>query len=283
MSALVNLNGEILPVKQAHLPVSNRAFRYGDSLFETMRLMKGHLNFAAEHAARLQKGMRMLGIDGYSQMDNWFIREKVMDLARRNRCDRHARVRLTVFREGEGFYTPSQNSPGYLLEVSPLDESQFVANTKGLIVDVYDEIPKPVNALSNLKTGSALPYVLAGVFRNRKRLDEAFILNDKGNLCESISANVFVWYNDCLYTPALSEGCIAGVMRQAVIRLAIEHNIPLSEAEISPEILREADEVFLTNSVRGIQWVMGFGNKRYFNEVSRKLIEKLNAMNKSMA
>ncbi len=157
-----------------------------------------------------------------------------------------------------------------------MSEDYYAFNEKGLIIDVFDEITKPVNMLSNLKTCNSLLYVLAGIFKSQNLLDEVMVLNNNGFLCESMSSNVFVVYDKKLYTPALAEGCIAGVMRQAVIRLARENDVELIEAQISPDILNEADEVFLTNAARGIQWVMGYNNKRYFNEVSRFLTQKLN-------
>ena len=121
-------------------------------------------------------------------------------------------------------------------------------------------------------------YVMAGLYKTRNNLDEAFILNQSGNLCESISANVFVLYQGYLYTPALSEGCIGGVMRQVVMDIATKQGIPVVEAQIAPEILYEAEEVFITNASRGIQWVMGFGIKRYFNEMSKVLMDELNKL-----
>jgi branched-chain amino acid aminotransferase len=71
---------------------------------------------------------------------------------------------------------------------------------------------------------------------------------------------------------------VEGVMRQVVINLAKQNNIPVTEAQINPEILYEADEVFLTNATRGIQWVMGYGVKRYFNQVSKLLMDELNKL-----
>ena len=272
----INFNGSILPADQLIFKANNRGFRYGDGLFESMRYMKGKLKFPEMHIDRVQKGMKLLKFDNCSLIDAWFLREKVEELVRRNRAGADARIRLTVFRDSEGLYSPVSNKYGYVLEIQKLDESQYVLNKKGLIIDVYDEIPKPVNALSNLKTCNAMIYVLAGIYKNQNALDEVLLLNHHGFLCESISSNVFVVYDRKLYTPALNEGCIAGVMRQVVMRLAKENDIELVEAQINPDILNEADEVFLTNAARGIQWVMGYNNKRYFNEVSRFLSEKLN-------
>ncbi len=272
----LNFNGNVLPADQLIFKANNRGFRYGDGLFESMRYMKGKLKFPEMHIDRIQKGMKLLRFDNCSLIDTWFLREKVEELVRRNRAGADARIRLTVFRDSEGLYSPVSNKYGYVLEIQKLDESQYVLNKKGLIIDVYDEIPKPVNALSNLKTCNAMIYVLAGIYKNQNALDEVLLLNHHGFLCESISSNVFVVYDRKLYTPALNEGCIAGVMRQVVMRLAKENDIELVEAQINPDILNEADEVFLTNAARGIQWVMGYNNKRYFNEVSRFLSEKLN-------
>jgi branched-chain amino acid aminotransferase len=271
----INFNGEIYPTDTKLMAVNNRAFRYGDGLFESMRLMKGQLKFPDLHADRLQKGMKALKIDGYSQMDSWFIKEKTDDLARRNKA-RHARLRLTVFRDAEGLYTPSQNKNGWCLELQPLDEPRYFLNTKGLIMDIFPDLKKATGYLSNIKTCNSLLYVMAGIYKTQNKLDDVFLLNHDGFLCEASSSNVFVRYQNHLYTPALSEGCVEGVMRQVIMKLAKEIDIPVTEAQINPDILYEADEVFLTNAGRGIQSVMGFGVRRYFNELSKLLIEELN-------
>jgi len=273
----INFNGEIVAADSKLLTVANRAFKYGDGLFESMRVMKGQLKFADLHADRLQRGMKTLKIDGYSQMDTWFLKEKVEQLATRNKV-KHGRVRLTVYRDADGFYAPTQNKMGYCIELQPVEEPRYFLNDKGLIMDIFTELPKPVNYLSNMKTCNSLPFVMAGLFKIQNKLDDVFLINQSGNLCEASSSNIFVWYKSHLYTPALSEGCVEGVMRQVVIKLANENDIPFTEAQINPDVLYEADEVFLTNAARGIQWVMGFGVKRYFNQLSKGLIGELNKL-----
>lgn len=271
----INFNGEIYSEEDKLLTIANRGYRYGDGLFETMRMTKGKLKFADLHADRLQKGMKILKLEGYSQLDTYFLKDKAEELAKRNKLQ-NARFKFTVYRNSEGLYTPDQNKHGYSLEVAALDSPYYQINAKGLIMDIYTEIHKPVNKLSNLKTCNSLPYVMAGIYKKQHKLDEAFILNQNGFLCESISANVFLVYQGQLYTPALSEGCVGGIMRQVVMQIAKSNDLAVVEAQINPEILNEAEEVFITNAVKGIQWVMGFNRKRYFNEVSRFLVEKLN-------
>jgi branched-chain amino acid aminotransferase len=274
----INFNGQIIPADQQVLSVNNRGFRYGDGLFESMRCMNGAVKFPELHIDRIQKGMKVLKLENSSHIDSWFLREKVEELNRRNKTGPDARVKLTIFRDADGLYTPTSNKSAYILESQTLSDSQYTLNSKGLIIDVYDQLTKPINVLANLKTCNSLVYVLAGVYKNQHALDEVLILNQNGFLCESISSNVFVVYDRKLYTPALNEGCIGGVMRQVVMRLAKENGIELIEAQINPEILHDADEVFITNASKGIQWVMGFSNKRYFNEVAKFLSEKLNQL-----
>ncbi|RYD80413.1 MAG: 4-amino-4-deoxychorismate lyase [Sphingobacteriales bacterium] len=272
------LNDEFHAADVPVLTASNRSFKFGDGLFESMRMIDGKLQFADLHADRLVSGMKALKIDGHALMDDYFLRQKTADLAKRNKWNGNVRFRLSVYREGSGVYTPEINKAGYVLDGLPMNTNRYELNTKGLIIDVFDEITKPVNKLSNFKTSNALLYVMAGIFKSQNRLDEAMILNQYGFLCESISANVFVVYNNQIYTPALTEGCVSGVMRTAIMQLAKMHDLELIEAQINPEILKEAEEVFITNATQGIQWVMGYGRKRYFNEISKFLTEKLNAI-----
>lgn len=275
--SFINFNGKVLPANQAVLTIDNRSFRYGDGLFESMRYLNGKLRYAELHVERLQRGMIALKLEGYKKITVSFLTQKVEELVKRNQFGLNARVRLTVYRDSEGLYSPTGNQFGYSISISQADESSYSPTAKGLIVDVYDEVTKPVNSLANLKTCNSLVYVMAGVYRKQQALDEVFVLNSNGFLCEAISANVFVVFKKQIYTPALSEGCIAGVMRQVVMQIAKENNMEVVEAQINPEILNKAEEVFLTNASKGIQWVMGFNNKRYFHVISKMLLEKLNA------
>ncbi|MES2828720.1 MAG: aminotransferase class IV [Bacteroidota bacterium] len=270
-------NDNFFLITDAVLTAQNRGFKFGDGLFESMKMCKGKLMFAEKHADRLKSGMKALKMEGGELMDEYFLKQKTAELARKNKLKDNVRFRLSVYREGQGLYTPESNKVGYLLEATPLAADNYEVNKKGLIVDVYTDLTKSADKIANYKTSSSLLYVMAGLFKKQNSLDDAFILNNHGFLCESISSNIFVVYNKEIYTPALSEGCVAGVMRNVIMGIAKTHSIPLIEAQINPEVLKEAEEVFVTNAVLGIQWVMGYGRKRYFNEVSKLLSSKLNA------
>nr|WP_294871140.1 aminotransferase class IV [uncultured Pedobacter sp.] len=271
-------NDEFILKNQPIITADNRSFRYGDGLFESMRMSGGKLKFAELHADRLRAGMKALKMEGATLFDEYFLKQKTNELCKKNKLKDNVRFRLSVYRAGDGLYTPNSNKSGYVLEASALTESTYELNKKGLIVDVFDELTKPVDKLSNYKTCNSLVYVMAGLYKKQYNLDEAFILNQNGFLCESISSNIFVVYDKQIYTPALTEGCIAGVMRNVVMNIAKTNEIPVIQAQINPEVLKEAEEVFITNALGGIRWVMGYGRKRYFNEVTKLLSDKLNAL-----
>lgn len=275
MSNFILVNDEFMNTDQPILKASNRGFKFGDGIFESMRMCNGKLQFAELHADRLRTAMKAIKLDGHVLFDDYFLKQKTAELAKRNKFNGNVRFRLSVYREGEGLYTPSSNKPGYVLESTALSNANYELNQKGLIIDVYDELTKPINKLSNYKTSNALLYVMAGLYQKQHRLDEAIILNQNGFLCESTSSNIFVVYDNQIYTPALSEGCVAGVMRTVVLQIAKMNDIPLVEAQISPEILKEADEVFVTNATSGVRWVMGYGKKRYFNEMAKTITSYL--------
>jgi branched-chain amino acid aminotransferase len=272
----INHNGFLLPARQAVLTAGNRGFRYGDGLFESMRYMKGELRFAEWHADRLQRGMTALKMEGSEAMTGDFLRERSAELVVKNRLGANARLRMTVYRESGGLYSPETNASGYIAEATRLDENVYKGSSPGFIAEIYPDMSKAINILSNYKTCNSLLFVMAGIFRKENSLDEVIILNSRGFLCEALTSNVFVAQQGKLYTPALAEGCIDGVMRRGVIQLARRENITVEEGRLHPGILNTADEVFITNAARGIQWIMGIGTKRYFNKMSKFLLTRLN-------
>lgn len=277
ISNFILFNDKIVSSDEPIVKASNRNFKFGDGLFESMRMQNNQLMFAELHAERIQEGAKFLKFEGYKLLDAYFLRQKTAELNKRNKLNGSGRFRLSVFREGEGLYTPDGNKYSYVLE-SVVAEPGYELNSKGLIVDVYTEITKSINKLSNFKTSNALLFVMAGLFKKQHKLDDAILLNDTGFVCETMSSNIFIVYQGQIYTPSLSEGCISGVMRNTVIKLAKEQNIEIIEAQINPQILNEAEEVFVTNATTGIRWVMGYGRKRYFNKVAKALSLHLNKL-----
>lgn len=258
---MVNFNGNIIPLAAVLMAPAGRGLRYGDGLFESIRVFDGETPFWPAHWQRLQQGFRVLKFDVPRYFTDDFFQKEINKLT--GGLDNH-RLRLTVWRGGEGLYTPTSSSrPVFLIETSPLRADYFVTNELGLHIGTCPEVhlPKAENAtnehyvLPNLKTCNALPFVLAGIWRKENELDDCLLLNTAGHIACGGSANVFLWKNGALITPPLSEGCVAGTMRAAIFELSKQLEIKLVEAEVLPGDLPQADEIFLTNAISGIRWV----------------------------
>ncbi len=274
----INLNGVKLLGNQAVLNVSNRAFRYGDALFETIRCMHQRPAWFRDHYQRLLNGMSLLKMDIKSLPPAVALEAQISSLIQKNKLFGDARARLTVFREDGGLYTPVSNRVNYLIEVSPLPTSGYELNTKGLFIDVFDEETKPINRFSHYKTANALLFVLAGQFKKEVCKDDVLIMNARKQIIEGLASNLF-WIKDgVVYTPLRSSGCVDGIMRKQIIRLLKENNRLIYETSGTDiETLYEANEIFLTNAIQGIQWVVGLKDKRYFCNVSKEIAQWLNA------
>ncbi len=274
-SRYITLNGQVLPADTPQIYHNNRSFCYGDSLFETIHAHGVNLHFFEDHFERLTRGMKALKMESPLLFSQKYLEDEITGLIMRNRMFTGNRIRLTVFRNSGGYYTPSDFQISWLIEVTPLLQQEYLLNEKGLRTGMYESIRKPVNVLSAYKTGNSLIYTMAGIYKMENNLDDCFLINSEGNLVEAISSNIFLVKNRSLLTPPVGEGPVLGIIRRQIIRIAREMKISVYEQAIKPGYLLDAEECFLTNTVTGIQWVVGYKNKRYYNKMAAELLEEL--------
>jgi len=277
MVLYVNNNGTIFSNDAPTIHAGNRGHLYGDGVFESIRIMAGKPINLQNHVARMIQGANVLKINTPTHYTAAFFEEKILELIEKSGIKEGGRCRMSIDRATGGAYLPESNDSTFYIEVYPYDVSHFELNAKGLEVDIYRDIKLYKNFLSNYKTKTGIPYVMASISANERGLDDLFLTNDKGNILESGSFNIFIVSNGVLYTPGLEEGCIAGTMRMQIINLAVKNNIKIYECSILPQNLLSADEVFFTNAIRGINWVGAYRTKRYQNNMSRRLVVLLNA------
>jgi branched-chain amino acid aminotransferase len=268
------LNGHLVSVYEPLIPFSNRAFRYGDSLFESIRVCNNKIMFLRDHMNRLKLGMTVLRMNVPAELNTENIQSFIINLLKHNVHAPNARVRLTIFRNEGGHYSPETNDISFLIESEELP-TPYELNKKGYWVDIYADVKKPVNKLSNIKTGNALMFVLAALSKQSMKLDDCLIVNENGSICEAIASNIFVVKNGTIFTTPLSEGCVAGIMRKQVMHLAAENKILTFESPITTYTLMNGDEIFLSNSIQGIRWVGQFKDKFYTNKMAQLFNEKL--------
>ena len=277
MSAELIYNGEFYPSNQPILSINNRSFRYGDGLFESIRVVNGEVyNFEA-HFTRLIEGMRMFNIEIPEYFTIEYFENQIKSLIQHNGIHKGGRVKLTIYRKGEvASYYSETNEPGFIIEAESFSSNEFELSTDGIDIDVFDEITKPLNKYASFKTTNAFFYVSAIHAAKEKGLGDHLLINEKMNIIESTNSNFFIVSNGILYTPPLSSGCVGGTMRMKVINLALANNIKVYESSITAGHLLSCDEIILTNAIQGIKWVRSYKTKRFFHKMADQLVKFLN-------
>jgi branched-chain amino acid aminotransferase len=266
----VNINGKIQAADKAMLPVDNGAFRYGYGQFETMLVQNGAIKLLPYHMERLFVGMQQLSFDIPSLMRPESLTQQIINTVKKNDLLHLCRVRLQVYAGGGGMFGQDATKPGYLIECFELNEEAIAFNENGLTLGIAEGLNKSNDSLANLKSCNALIYAMAARQAKANKWNDALICNTEGNIIESTIANIFWIKAGKIYTPTLSEGCIAGIMRKHVMA-----TFSVTEEPLTHDTLLHADEVFLTNAIRRIRWVGSIGNKQYFNTSIRSLLSKL--------
>ncbi len=251
------------------LAATNTGYRYGDGLFETIKVVNGKAALADLHFNRLFDGMRLLGFRVPVLLTRESLLREILSLCKDNGCEQLARVRLSVSRGQGGLY----DDPGpcqYLVECWPLEQAASGFNENGLVIGIFPQGQKSVDDFSRLKSANFLLYSVAARFAKAQRWNDAVVLNTNGTVADSTIANLFIVKDGKIKTPSLQQGPIAGVMRAYLLK-----HLEVEEGIVSTDELQEADEVFLTNAIRGIRWVQQLGNKQYSNTFARQLFRQL--------
>jgi len=264
----INFNGILTDSQTAVVTAFNRSLRYGDGLFETMYwdgLKIQNLDF---HLDRLFQGLMILKFDLSGGFTRSFISEEIKRLCDNNAVASKARIRLNVFREDGSVLLPAGNKPEFIIESSVLPEE----NQGPLRLTLFKAESKSTGILSNLKTNNHLLNVLAIQYAKENGFDDALVLNSRGNICEASSSNLFLVQKGILFTPALSQGCVAGTKRRELLEILPTLGFQIEETIITKEMVFEMEEVFLTNAIRGIRPVICIDNTYYSRELTGILI-----------
>ncbi|HEX5555201.1 MAG TPA: aminotransferase class IV [Chitinophagaceae bacterium] len=263
-------DGDMHPTDSLNIHPDNRALRYGDGLFETLQVREGKLLLFPYHLERLTHGMGLLQLEataGFFQT----LEQQVLHLCSLNDCLSRARVRINVFR-AEGKLFASALSPfHYLIEAFALSAAESAFNPQGLSAGLFGDVRKSCDKFSSLKSNSYLPFVMAARYASCHGWDDALVLNTYGRVAESAVANVFVIRGGVICTPPLSEGCVAGVMRRHLLHQLPRGGFRISERILSPEDVYGADELFLTNAIKGVRPVSQLDHKTYTMDKAREI------------
>jgi branched-chain amino acid aminotransferase len=274
---MINFNG-VLCESDMQLSVSNRSFLYGDGVFETLKVVNKKILFFEDHYFRLMASMRIVRMDIPLSFTMEYLESQILDLVDSVGISDSARVRLTVYREVGGYYKPTTNTVSFAIVAVPLNDKIYKLSENTFEVDLYKDFVVTKQLLSTLKTNTKILQVTASVFAVENHLDSCLMINEDKNVVEAVYGNLFMRMGDRLITPPISEGCLNGVMRKQVIRLAKKmSNLTVVEEAISPFDLQKADELFISNVIIGLQPITKYRKKEFEILVSKELISQLNS------
>jgi branched-chain amino acid aminotransferase len=276
MSKYLCYNGDFVSSESRVISTENRAFCYGDGIFETIRCLNSEPLFFTNHFHRIKKSLELLKIEFPGEYSENFFRHKIHYLLQQNRIYKGARVRIHLFRSSGGLYTPINNKVDFIITSESINSELYTLPSKGLKIGVYTENRKPVQPLSALKSTNALLYVMAGIWRKKQNLDDCLIVNEEGKIIEGLSSNIFLVKDQVLFTTTADCGCVDGTMRRTILQIANEKQLIVKEvAGFSEKHILNADELLFTNAM-GISYVSAYQNRRYYNSIARTIVKYLN-------
>ena len=276
-AAYICLNGEFKKAAEPCLFPHNRAFRFGDVLHENLHACATELQFPGYHLERLSENMRALSMHMPAYFSVRLLTQLTAQLLNKNRIFGGAWVRLTVYRDPCEDSVADEGRISYIVESHRLEHDHYVLNDRGLAIDISTDFIKSVGSLSAIRSAHSLLYLLAGMEARKKNLDSSVLLNGAGRLVETPDSNIFLISGNAIFTPGIHQGCIPGIMRRVILEISGEAGYRINDqSSLTPAALNDAEEVFLTNSIQGIQWVVAYRERRYYKRAARILTEKLN-------
>ncbi|MFN0213417.1 MAG: aminotransferase class IV [Saprospiraceae bacterium] len=273
---MVNLNGQMLPALPDSFALLQRAAFYGDGLFESLRAFKGQVPFWPLHWERLSNGLKVLGFEVPSHWTNDYFEKEILKTNPLN-----ARIRLTVWRSPGGLYLPTDNRPQFLVTTEPLQSDGFDWLEVGLEVCLCETVRIPVDSLSGIKMLNGMRYVAAAREAHAKSVDDAILLNAQGRVCEATGSNIIWLAGSQVFVPPPFDGQINGTFQKLLCALLRAEGWEVLEKPAFVEDLLGAEELLLTNAIRGIRWVRKFEGAEYgfklaqgFNNIMEKHLEE---------
>lgn len=274
---MVNINGFIFKDSNKLLSLENRGFTYGDSLFETIKVINEPL-FWEYHYFRLISSMRILRMDIPMNFTPEYLEKEIMELLKKfdSNC-KSFRVKLIVFRKNGGYYLPNSNHIEYAITAKPLKSNRYILNNEKYEIELFKDFLVSPNLLSTLKTNNKVTNVIGSIYANENNFDNCLLINTNKNIIEALNGNIFIVKDNIIKTPPLSDGCLNGIIRKKIIEILKGSNeFELEVNSILSFELQKSDEIFITNVIDGINSVTKYRKKNYSNVVCKKLINKLN-------
>ena len=275
---MVNINGTLYQDFEANIPTNNRGLAYGDSVFETIKFNNNKPVFWEAHYFRLMASMRILRMEIPMHFTPEFLENEIVNLVQSfpNNAISY-RVKITVYRDSEGFYTPTSNNVSYIISAQELSSDLYKINQGHYEIELFKDYLISPNLLSTLKTNNKAVNVVGSIFAKDNNYNNCLLLNTDKSIIEALNGNIFLIKGNTVKTPPLADGCLKGILREKLIEIISKSpDFELSESSISPFELQKADELFITNVIQGIVPITKFRKKEFSADICSKLLVLLN-------
>ncbi|WP_010231612.1 aminotransferase class IV [Gillisia marina] len=275
---MININGNLVEDKDANISVFNRGLAYGDSVFETLRVINGKIIFWEDHYFRLMSSMRIMRMEIPSNFSPEFLEEGILDLLKNNELiNSPARIRFTVFRKSGGFYRPNTLDIEYIISSEKLVDPFYLLNEEAYEVELFKDHYVTSGLLSTIKSNNRVVNVLGSIFAMENDYQNCLLINENKQVVEALNGNIFLVNGDKIKTPPLKDGALNGISRKQILSIVkTMKDLEIEENSISPFELQKADELFISNVIVGIQPISKYRKKVFEKSVAKEVLSKLN-------
>jgi branched-chain amino acid aminotransferase len=250
---MAEVDGRLSPLSEAHMPLTDHGFLFGDSVYETLRTYGGRLFCLPDHLVRLRRSAA--GLEIPIPWDDGQLNDRI-EAFRQHLAGHEHYLRLIITRgSGEIHYRLDQRQqPRLILMGGPFEPVSSTVLTDGLTAVVVSVARTDSGGLHpGLKTGNLLNARLATLEAHKKGAQEALLLNSRGELTEATTSNLFlVLPGEVLATPSSDSGILEGITRGVHLKLARQLGLTVREERLPAAVLEQAEEAFLSGSSRPI-------------------------------
>ena len=274
---MINYNGSIQENNARIFSLNNRGLHYGDAVFETIKVVNGQILFAESHYFRLMSAMRIMRMVIPMTFTPELVYDQILRLTQASGPAPAYRIKFLVWRSWGGTYDPTQEGVDYMIQCTALAEAHYNPNHSGdYTVELFKDHYVPSGLLSTIKTNNRAINVLGSIYARENGFANCLLLNEQTQVIEALNGNLFLVKGYTIKTPPLADGCIKGIIRGELIALLAKHpDFILEQASISPFELQKADELFVTNTIIGVQSISQFRKKQYAHTVGQALLSLL--------
>ena len=268
--ATIFTNNKLINAADYSVTYNHRAFKYGDGVFETIKVSKGVPLFLKHHYSRLVLALNFFEFEIPEFWSYSFFVRHCLDLIKANNIV-YGNLRIQVSRLGGGKYLPTSYGCDLLMEVASTEQTTYHIDLKPNKLGLFTKMSKALENASNYKTLNSNVYIQAAIYKAQQQFNEVIVLNQQGRVADASASNVFIVVNNLLIVPPSSEGGIDGILRRVLVKLCKQHKIDLQVAPVTQIDLKDASEIFVTNVIKGIQPVTEFEGKLLNNKQAEKL------------